>query len=107
MDNETLRSYLVEIQNYMFEGKFILAYTKLKWILEQNMQYQFEVGFMQGIQEGIQQEQKRIIEVIDKEIKSIIKLNKDKSVIVDHNFWKAHINQLNELKQQIQEEKNQ
>jgi len=36
--------------------------------------------------------------IIDDEIKSIIKLNKDKNVTVNKNFWKAHIDQLKELK---------
>ncbi len=35
MNNEVLISYLVEIQNYIYEGKIVLAYAKLKWLLEE------------------------------------------------------------------------
>lgn len=34
MDKQTIRDYLVEIQNYIYEGKIVLAYAKLKFILE-------------------------------------------------------------------------
>ena len=51
---------------------------------------------------GYQQATANFIKKIDNEIKSIIKLKKDKSVIVNHNFWKAHINQLEELKKSLE-----
>jgi hypothetical protein len=52
------------------------------------------------------QTKKWIEGLIDKEIKSIIKLNKDKTVMVNNNFWKAHISELEELKKQISGEGN-
>ncbi len=34
MDKETIFSYLVEIKQLMFDGKFITAYNKLKFVLD-------------------------------------------------------------------------
>jgi hypothetical protein len=35
MDKETIKNYLVEIQNWMYEGKVVLAYAKLKFVLDE------------------------------------------------------------------------
>jgi phage terminase small subunit len=35
MDKGTIKNYLIEIQDKMFKGEFILAYSKLKFVLEE------------------------------------------------------------------------